>query len=124
MEVPGVGPVLANAIVAAVPALGHSNPAGTWDRPGKERLGGITKQGDRYLRQLLVVGALRGYPLCQTTWHKATLASMDLASAQSLPRDDIARRADTVPWTSSILFGQRTERLSESRAQHQSAGTW
>lgn len=25
---------------------------------GKERLGGITKQGDRYLGQLLVVGAL------------------------------------------------------------------
>jgi transposase len=25
---------------------------------GKGRLGGITKQGDRYLRQLLVVGAL------------------------------------------------------------------
>ena len=25
---------------------------------GKERLGGITKQGDRYLRQLLVIGAL------------------------------------------------------------------
>ena len=25
---------------------------------GKERLAGITKQGDRYLRQLLVVGAL------------------------------------------------------------------
>ena len=25
---------------------------------GKEKLGGITKQGDRYLRQLLVVGAL------------------------------------------------------------------
>ena len=25
---------------------------------GKERLGGITKQGNRYLRQLLVVGAL------------------------------------------------------------------
>jgi transposase len=25
---------------------------------GKERLGGITKQGNRYLRQLLVVGAM------------------------------------------------------------------
>ncbi len=25
---------------------------------GKERLGGITKQGNRYLRQMLVVGAL------------------------------------------------------------------
>jgi len=27
-------------------------------RGGKERLGGITNQGNRYLRQLLVVGAL------------------------------------------------------------------
>ena len=35
---------------------------------GKERLGGISKQGDRYLRRLLIVGALavlrhaRAYP--------------------------------------------------------------
>ena len=69
MEVPGVGPVLASAMVAAVP-----NPAvfksgrdlAAWiglvprqnSSGGKEKLGSITKQGDRYLRQLLVVGAL------------------------------------------------------------------
>jgi transposase len=69
MEVPGVGPVLASAIVAAVPdpaAFKTGRDLAAWiglvprqnSSGGKERLGGITKQGDRYLRQLLVVGAL------------------------------------------------------------------
>jgi transposase len=69
MEVPGVGPVLASAIVAAVPdpkAFRSGRNLAAWiglvprqnSSGGKERLGGITKQGNRYLRQLLVVGAL------------------------------------------------------------------
>jgi transposase len=69
MEVPGVGPVLASAIVASVPdaqAFKNGRSLAAWiglvprqnSSGGKERLGGITKQGDRYLRQLLVVGAL------------------------------------------------------------------
>jgi transposase len=69
MEVPGVGPVLASAIVASVPdarAFKTGRSLAAWiglvprqnSSGGKERLGGITKQGDRYLRQLLVVGAL------------------------------------------------------------------
>ena len=69
MEVPGVGPVLASAIVAAVPeprAFKSGRNLAAWiglvprqnSSGGKERLGGITKRGDRYLRQLLVVGAL------------------------------------------------------------------
>jgi transposase len=69
MEVPGVGPVLASAIVAAVPdarAFKNGRSLAAWiglvprqnSSGGKERLGGITKQGDRYLRQLLVIGAL------------------------------------------------------------------
>jgi transposase len=69
MEVPGVGPVLASAIVAAVPnpsAFKCGRDLAAWvglvprqnSSGGKEKLGGITKQGDRYLRQLLVVGAL------------------------------------------------------------------
>ncbi|MCL6507875.1 MAG: IS110 family transposase [Bryobacteraceae bacterium] len=69
MTIPGVGPLLASALVATV-----ADPKGfktgrnlaAWiglvpkqnSSGGKERLGGITKQGDRYLRQLLVVGAL------------------------------------------------------------------
>ena len=64
-----MGPVLASAIVAAVPeprAFKSGRNLAAWiglvprqnSSGGKERLGGITKQGDRYLRQLLVVGAL------------------------------------------------------------------
>ncbi len=69
MAVPGVGPVLASAIVASVPdphAFRSGRNLSAWiglvpkqnSSGGKERLGGITKQGNRYLRQLLVLGAL------------------------------------------------------------------
>jgi transposase len=69
LEVPGIGPVLASAFVASVadPAIFKSrgdlaariglvprqNSSG-----GKERLGGITKAGNGYLRQMLTVGAM------------------------------------------------------------------
>ena len=69
MAVPGVGPVLASAIVASVPdphAFKTGRNLAAWiglvpkqnSSGGKTRLGGITKQGNRYLRQLLVIGAL------------------------------------------------------------------
>jgi len=69
MAIPGVGPVLASAMVASVPgphAFKTGRNLAAWiglvpkqnSSGGKERLGGITKQGNRYLRQLLVVGAL------------------------------------------------------------------
>lgn len=69
MEVPGVGPVLASALVAAIPdprSFKSGRNLAAWiglvprqnSSGGKERLRGITKQGDRYLRQLRVVGAL------------------------------------------------------------------
>src|SRR5688500_630028 len=69
MAVPGVGPGLASAIVASVPdqnAFKTGSNLAAWiglvprqnSSGGKARLGGITKQGNRYLRQLLVVGAL------------------------------------------------------------------
>jgi transposase len=63
MEVPGVGPVLASAMVATVPdptTFKSGRDLAAWiglvprqnSSGGKEKLGGITKQGDRYLRQL------------------------------------------------------------------------
>ena len=66
---PGVGPVLASALVATIPdlqAFRSGRNLAAWiglvprqnSSGGKERLGGITKQGNRYLRQMLVVGAL------------------------------------------------------------------
>jgi transposase len=59
MEIPGVGPVLASAIVATVPdpaAFKSGRDLAAWiglvprqnSSGGKEKLGGITKQGDRY----------------------------------------------------------------------------
>jgi len=69
MAVPGVGPLLASAMVAAVPdptMFSSGRNLAAWiglvprqnSSGGKERLGGITKQGNRYLRQLLFVGAM------------------------------------------------------------------
>lgn len=65
---PGIGPITASATAAAVPdasLLRSGRQFAAWlgltPRPhssgGKERLGGISKQGDGYLRKLLVVGA-------------------------------------------------------------------
>lgn len=69
MGIPGVGPVLASALVAAIAdpkSFRSGRNLAAWiglaprqnSSGGKERLGSITKQGDRYLRQLLVVGAV------------------------------------------------------------------
>jgi len=68
MGIPGVGPLLASALVTAIPdphAFRSGRNLAAWiglvpkqnSSGGKERLGGISKQGNRYLRQMLVVGA-------------------------------------------------------------------
>jgi transposase len=68
MSIPRIGPVTASAIAATVPdmsafASGREFSAFLGLTPrqhssgGKERLGRITKMGDRYIRKLLVVGA-------------------------------------------------------------------
>jgi transposase len=69
MEIPGVGPLLASAFVATVadPTIFRSGRnLAAWiglvprqnSSGGKERLGGISKAGNRYLRQMLIVGAM------------------------------------------------------------------
>ena len=65
--VPGIGVIGATAIASTVtdPSGFKSGRVCSMDRivprrhstGGKERLGGISKQGDRYLRRLLVIGA-------------------------------------------------------------------
>jgi transposase len=66
--IPGVGPLIASAIVATVPdpsVFRSSREFAAWlglvprqnSTGGKERLGSISKQGDRYLRRLLINGA-------------------------------------------------------------------
>src|SRR5450759_4148075 len=68
-EAPGIGPVLATALVATVTdpkAFRSGRTFSAWiglvpkqhSSGGKDRLGSISKQGDRYLRSLFVAGAL------------------------------------------------------------------
>jgi transposase len=67
--IPGVGPLIATALVASIPdpqAFRSGRDLSAWiglvpkqnSSGGKEKLGSISKAGNRYLRQLLVVGAL------------------------------------------------------------------
>ena len=67
--IPGVGPLIATALVAIIPdphAFGSARDVPAWiglvpkqnSTGSKERLGSISKAGNRYLRSLLVVGAL------------------------------------------------------------------
>jgi transposase len=68
-EIPGVGPIVATALVAEVgdwTAFSSGRSLAAWiglvprqhSTGGKERLGKISKQGNRHLRWLLVAGAM------------------------------------------------------------------
>ncbi len=68
-EIPGVGPIVATALVAEIGdwnAFSSGRNLAAWiglvpkqhTSGGKDRLGSITKQGNRYLRWLLIVGAM------------------------------------------------------------------
>ena len=89
MEIPGIGPLVASALVACVPdpsmfrcgrdmaawigLVPRQNSSG-----GKERLGSITKAGNRYLRQMLFAGAMavirRAMQGTRRTWLSQLLA--------------------------------------------------
>jgi transposase len=68
-EIPGIGPLVATALVAEIgdwKTFSSGRSLAAWiglvpkqyTTGGKDRLGGITKQGNRYLRWLLIVGAM------------------------------------------------------------------
>jgi transposase len=68
VEVPGIGKLVATAIVASIPdpsVFKSGRDFAAWlgltprqySSGGKQTLGGITKQGNRYIRKLLVLGA-------------------------------------------------------------------
>jgi len=88
-DLPGVGPALATALVASVPdpkAFRSGRDFSAWiglvpkqnSSGGKERLGNITKQGDRYLRSLFCAGALSviRYAKIHGTKHRPWLAKL------------------------------------------------
>jgi transposase len=88
-ELPGVGPALATALVASIAdpnAFRSGRDFSAWiglvpkqsSSGGKQRLGGISKQGDRYLRGLFTAGALAviRYAKIHGTGHRPWLAAL------------------------------------------------
>jgi transposase len=88
-EIPGVGPALATALVAGVAdpkAFRSARNFSAWvglvprqrSSGGKERLGSISKQGDRYLRSLFTAGALAviRYAKIHGTRHRPWLTAL------------------------------------------------
>ena len=105
-ELPGVGPALATALVASVAdakAFRSGRDFSAWiglvpkqnSSGGKEKLGSITKQGDRYLRSLFTVGALSviRYAKIHGTKHRPWLARAARAPADE-GRRNRARQQD------------------------------
>lgn len=88
-ELPGVGPALATALVASVAdpkAFRSGRDFSAWiglvpkqnSSGGKQKLGGISKQGDRYLRGLFTAGALAviRYAKIHGTGHRPWLTTL------------------------------------------------
>jgi Transposase IS116/IS110/IS902 family len=88
-EVPGVGPMLATAVVASIAdpkAFRSGRDFSAWiglvpkqnSSGGKDKLGSISKQGDRYLRSLFTAGALAviRYAKIHGTKHRPWLTAL------------------------------------------------
>jgi transposase len=88
-DIPGVGPALATALVASVGdprAFRSGRDFSAWiglvhrqrSSGGKDKLGSISKQGDRYLRSLFTTGALAviRYAKIHGTQHRPWLTAL------------------------------------------------
>jgi transposase len=121
--IPGVGPVLATALVASIAdpkAFRSGRDFSAWiglvpkqnSSGGKDKLGSISKQGDRYLRSLFTTGALAviQYAKIHGTrpWLTALLARRPTRVAAIALANKIARMA----WAMMV----RGERYKETVA--------
>ncbi len=98
-KIPGVGPIIASAISASLPAPGvfrsgrdfaaflgltpRQNSSG-----GKDKLGAISKKGDRYLRKQLVLGATSLLRVAGK--HKGVLADWIVGMLAKKPRRHVS----------------------------------
>jgi transposase len=110
-RVPGIGPITASALVASVTdpgAFRSGRDLAAWiglvprqnSTGGKERLGRITKQGDRYLRRLLVVGAtaVLGHARSRAATGSGWIAGLIARKPARLVTVAIANKMARVAW--------------------------
>jgi len=110
-EIPGVGPALATALVASVanPRVFRSGrDFSAWiglvprqhSSGGKDKLGSISKQGDRYLRGLFTAGALAviRYAKIHGTKHRPWLAALLARRPTKIAAIALANKIARMAW--------------------------
>jgi transposase len=110
-QIPGIGPALATALVASVPdatAFRSGRHFSAWiglvpkqhSSGGKDRLGGISKQGDRYLRGLFTAGALAviRYAKKRGTEHRPWLTTLLARRPTKVAAMALANKLARIAW--------------------------
>ena len=110
-ELPGVGPALATALVASVAdpkAFRSGRDFSAWiglvpkqnSSGGKNKLGGISKRGDRYLRSLFVAGALAviRYAKKRGSKHRPWLAALLARKPTKVAAIALANKIARMAW--------------------------
>jgi transposase len=110
-HIPGVGPVLATALVASIadPKVFQSGrDFSAWiglipkqnSSGGKDKLGNISKQGDRYLRSLFTTGALAviRYAKIHGTKHRPWLAALLARRPTKVAAIALANKIARIAW--------------------------
>jgi transposase len=109
--IPGVGPALATALVASIAdprAFRSGRDFSAWiglvpkqsSSGGKDKLGSITKQGDRYLRSLFTTGALAviRYAKLYGTKHRPWLAALLARRPTKVAAIALANKIARIAW--------------------------
>jgi transposase len=110
-EIPGVGPALATALVASIAnprAFRSGRDFSAWvglvpkqnSSGGKEKLGNITKRGDRYLRSLFTAGALAviRYAKIHGTKHRPWLTALLVRRPTKVAAIALANKIARMAW--------------------------
>ena len=118
--IPGVGPMLASALVAGVAdpkAFRSGRNFSAWiglvpkqhSSGGKDRLGSISKQDDRYLRSLLVAGALAviRYAKIYGTKHRPWLTALLARRPTKVAAIALANKIARMAWGGARVFSYR-----------------